>query len=423
MGDLVVVGVVHVDDRGAPDHLLDDERGAQRPERDVRRGTHRGVRESAMHPGHDPGASLPSRLDVLLDHLRQVADDHRDVVVGTDEEPAEGRAVTQAALLDLDGGHHQEGAIRVAREDVADARATGGEEAFAIRDALLDDRRILGVVGDQELTGLLLPPPEVGDAVVVAVEDARLARGSGRGQQGVPVSQSMRAITDPAGHGRHAAGPQRVADHVVGEAVELDDDDARGIGPDHVRVVAGEGPRERPVVGVVLVETEQEADGAGDAAEHERDDEGAHDAGGDRHGGHERIEQQDDDGLEDERQDDESDDRPVRDDGQERRSDEEIEQRDEQHRDETAAELRDLEHPRQQPGGDVEGDDPRDEGDEGTLQECRPAEAPVPQQRDLRLVEATQSPDHAQRSLSVGLSGRGASPRVAGAQVGHAQDS
>ena len=71
VGDLVVVGVVHVDDRRAADHLLDDERGAQRPQRHVRGAAHPGVREAAVMAMEGPDARtlLAPRLDVLLDDL------------------------------------------------------------------------------------------------------------------------------------------------------------------------------------------------------------------------------------------------------------------------------------------------------------------------------------------------------------------
>ena len=109
---------------------------------------------------------------------------------------------------------------------------------------------------------LLLPPAEVGDAVVVAVQDARLAGRRRRGQQRVPVAELVGAVADPAGHLRHAAGAQRVRQHVVRQAVELDDHQPGLVGVDDVRTAARERPHQRAVVRVVLAEAEQQADGA-----------------------------------------------------------------------------------------------------------------------------------------------------------------
>ena len=221
-----------------------------------------GYGKPAVHARHDAGARLATRLDVLLDDLGDVLADHGDVVVGADEEPAEGVAVAEAAFLDLDGGHHQEGSIAVAGEDVADARPAGAQQTLAVRDALLDLGGVLGVVGHQQPAGLLLPPAEVGDAVVVAVQDARLAgRGGGR-QQRIPVAQLVRPAADPAGHHRHSPGAQGVRQHVVGQAVELDDDETGRVGAIDVRSATGKRAHQGAVVGVVLGQSEAQADGA-----------------------------------------------------------------------------------------------------------------------------------------------------------------
>ena len=79
-------------------------------------------------------------------------------------------------------------------------------------------------------------------------------------------------LPDPAGHGRHPTRAQRVGHHVMRQPVHLDDDEARVVGPDDVRPSARERPHERPVVGVVLAEPEEQADGPGEEAEDERDD-------------------------------------------------------------------------------------------------------------------------------------------------------
>ena len=58
VGDLVVVGVVEVDDRRAAPHLLHHERGAERAEGDVGGRADPRVREAAMHARLDPRPRL-----------------------------------------------------------------------------------------------------------------------------------------------------------------------------------------------------------------------------------------------------------------------------------------------------------------------------------------------------------------------------
>ena len=66
VGDLVVVGVVHVDDRRAAQHLLDDERRAQRPQRDVRGAAHPRVREAAVMAMERPMPARAWRRDWMF---------------------------------------------------------------------------------------------------------------------------------------------------------------------------------------------------------------------------------------------------------------------------------------------------------------------------------------------------------------------
>ena len=58
VGDLVVVGVVDVDDRRAAVHLLDHEGGRQVAQGDVRRRARERVGHPAVHPRDDPASDL-----------------------------------------------------------------------------------------------------------------------------------------------------------------------------------------------------------------------------------------------------------------------------------------------------------------------------------------------------------------------------
>src|SRR3989304_2283432 len=59
LGAVVVVGVVGVEDRGAPIHLLDDQRRLQAAQEDVRDGPRDRVGEAPRHAWLDGGTRLP----------------------------------------------------------------------------------------------------------------------------------------------------------------------------------------------------------------------------------------------------------------------------------------------------------------------------------------------------------------------------
>ncbi len=341
-----------------------------------------------------PARSLAPRLDALLDHLAEVPGAHDHVVVGAHEEPGEGVALAQAALLDLDRGHDQEGPVGIPGEDVADARAAGAQEALAVADAALDLGGILGVVGHQEAPRLLLPPAEVGDAVVVAVQDARLA-GRGRGgQQGLPVTQLVAAAAKPPGHLRHPAGAHRVAHDVVREAVELDDDEPWRIGPGDVRLAAGHRPHERGVVRVVLTEPEERRDARLKEAEDEGHDQQADEPGAHRDITDERVEQPEDEDLEQQGQQDERHHRPAGHEPDEDGPHEQVEGRDQDDGGDAARQARHLQLAGQQPGREIEGDERRQERHEPPLDEGPAARPPSPEQLELGPIELDDPPDH-----------------------------
>ena len=148
-----------------------------------------------------------------------------------------------------------------------------------LRDAALDDGGVLGVVGHQQLAGLLLPPAEVGDAVVVAVQDARLAGRRRGGQQRVPVAQLVRARSGSSWTSSGTRPARSECDRTSWDRPSSWMTTRPGASVlDDVRATARQRPDEGAVVRLVLDQPEQQADGARDEAEHERDDERAEDA-------------------------------------------------------------------------------------------------------------------------------------------------
>ena len=107
---------------------------------------------------------------------------------------------------------------------------------FDSRPSPFDTRRTISrgigrVARDHQVLAVALVPAERRDAVVVAVEDARPGwPTSSTGRIASQRDEPVRAVADPAGHrvdraGAHAAGEDR-----VGEAVDLDDHQARRVG-------------------------------------------------------------------------------------------------------------------------------------------------------------------------------------------------
>ncbi len=188
-------------------------------------------------------------------------------------------------------------------------------------------------------------------------------------------------------HLRHAPRPDGMAHDVVGEPIDLDDDEAGLVGLGDARLAAGHGPHERPVVRVVLAEAEERRHGGLQEAVDERDDQQADEARAHGHVRDERVEQPEDEGLEQQREEDEGDHRPAGDETDEDRPDQQVQGSDEDHSRQAASKALDLQEAGEQPGGDVEGDEGGEQRDQSTLEERDPAWTPAPQQLELRAVE------------------------------------
>ena len=98
VGDLVVIGVVDVDDRRAAVHLFHYQRRRQRAQ--DRRSWRRELSGTASRGACDgsmPARLARDRLEVFLDHLAEGQNDrHAQVVVRADEERVPGAALAQA---------------------------------------------------------------------------------------------------------------------------------------------------------------------------------------------------------------------------------------------------------------------------------------------------------------------------------------
>src|SRR5207302_546470 len=90
-----------------------------------------------------------------------------DVAVRTDEEPVEDVASADLLCWIVERRRGQEASRRVARQQIADRRATLGKQAVAVRDPTHDLARVFGMVGHHEALRLLVPPAKPGYAVVV----------------------------------------------------------------------------------------------------------------------------------------------------------------------------------------------------------------------------------------------------------------
>ena len=262
VGDLVVAEHVDVD-RGAPlahvvDHTLHRHvAGDHRRER-----AQQGVHPAPLDARLDTPAPLPARRQPLPADLDDRRDQRPHRLAGTREVPEV--AGSGAALLALTGAaHRQHGPLGIAGEQVAVARAVVGEQAVAVGVGLLDHRRTLRMVRHHHLAGRLVDPAERRHVDGRAVQDAALADTGLRRPPGLPADQHMAAVADPPMQGGHISGTERPPEHGVGDAVELDEHDARHVGDDRVLRPPAGLAGDALVEPRVVVEGEQRADQRG----------------------------------------------------------------------------------------------------------------------------------------------------------------
>src|SRR5205814_1959234 len=201
------------------------ERGGEVTQEDVRRRAREGVRKTPRPAW--PARACSSSLDQLLDHFADRQQRPADVAVRTDEEPVEDVAAPDLLCRIVERRGGEEASRRIAREQIADRRATVRQQTGAVRDPTHDLARIFGVVRHHKALRLLVPPAKPGYPVVVAVENAGLARRGLRRQERLPPIEGHAARAEPPREVGSASGAQLFFQDWMRESIDLDKDDAR----------------------------------------------------------------------------------------------------------------------------------------------------------------------------------------------------
>ncbi len=174
------------------------------------------------------------------------------------------------------------------------------QQPAPVRVAPLELGRVARVVRHDRLAEVLLPPPEGGHVVVVAVQEPRLAGAGLRGPVGLPALEVVRLLAEPARHGGRAAVAERALQHVVREPVDLEEDHAGDVGLDVVAAPARLAPHDVAVPGFVLVDREQGGQHRREHGHADRDHQAAPEAV-DARAGHEVDREHDEHGVQRER--------------------------------------------------------------------------------------------------------------------------
>ncbi len=388
VGELVVVGEVGIDDVRAAIHLLDDQRHVDVAQDDVAGGPHPGVLETAMHLRADAGASRAAGLVLLLDDLAEEHRERPEIAGRAEEERHERLAVADPATLGLDRRRRQVRPRRIAGQQVADAGAVVRQQALAVRDARHDQRRVDRVARRHQVLAVAFVPAEGRDAVVVAVEDAGLAARCHRRQDRLPLRQLVAAVADHAGHRVDRSGAHPTGQDRVGEAVDLDDHEARLVGV-ALRALDEQSLDEEPVIGAAAVDAEDRGQDRVDDGVDERGDEGGPEPV-DVHARRPLDDDDERDDLEHQDQDPDEDERDWRGEREDDRADGCVEQGEKDDGQRGAREAVDGET-RHQPGGHQERDDRDRERQDQPAHERPRTTAPLPEHAQLGPVEADQS--------------------------------
>ena len=182
-----------------------------------------------MHARPDVAAALLGGVEQLGADVVDRQQQRAGHVVGAGEVREVVLAQPPAADVE-DRAHRQQRVRRVTAEDVRAAGAVAEQQPAAVGDAALQLGGVARVVGDDRRAALLLPPPERGHVLVVAVQDPGLAGAGLRGPVGLPAHEVVAAVGDPALQRRRVAVAQRALQDVVGEAVDLQQQQARDLG-------------------------------------------------------------------------------------------------------------------------------------------------------------------------------------------------
>ena len=173
-------------------------------------------------PGQLVRALLGARRPLLADDVHHAEGQGADEPVRLAEVGEEVRA--RLAALDEDRAHGGQRARRVAGHEVADRRAVDGQQPGSVGVAALDLLGVLGVVGDHDAASVLLVPAEAGHVDVAAQQQAGLAGAGLRGQVALPPHDLVRPLLEPARHVRQVPAVQRLAQRLLPQPVDLEED-------------------------------------------------------------------------------------------------------------------------------------------------------------------------------------------------------
>ena len=270
VGDLVVGEEGRVDERAAGEDVADDAGDLEVALDDGGPGAHGGVGARAGDPRTDVVAELPPHRPALAEDVDERQHERARDRVGTSEvgrvvDPDRPPAVQHRA-------HRQHRVRRVAGEDVGAAGAARVQQPAPVRVPPLQLFGVARVVGDDRRAAVLLPPAEGRHVLVGAVQQARLAGAGLRGPVGLPPAQPVGAAAQPGGEVGRVAGGQRPVQDVVGEPVDLQEEDARHLAL-HVLPPPPHLPADDVAVpGVVFVDRQQRVEARGERRHRHRDD-------------------------------------------------------------------------------------------------------------------------------------------------------
>ncbi len=262
------------DARVVGDLVVPDEVGVRRGHAAVDIAHQRVQREVAQDRGgrgaqhRIDAAAFQARFDLEAAGVASVDHLPHDVGDGQGEQPAHrvrvGQHVVRRVLAVLgavgDRAEREDRILAVAGEHVRPRHATVDEQAVAVGLAVLDDRRIAGPVRREHLAEVLVVPAERRHVLVVAVEDAGLARPGLRRQVALPSGDLMGAAAQPAGQCRHGAGGDRPSQDGFGEAVDLQEEHAGDVGRGGRLEAVDHPPHRLALEHGVVVEREHAAD-------------------------------------------------------------------------------------------------------------------------------------------------------------------
>ncbi len=263
MRHLVVGQQVRVDDRPSGIDVADHRLDLQIALHHAGPGAHQRIDEPAVDPGHEVTAPILSRIPELGRDLQDREQDSADQVVGVGEVRVVGFAYL-AGTIPLKNRAHGQGALRgVTGQHVGSAGAVEGQQPAPVGMAALDLHGIAGVIADHRGGPLFLPPAEGGHVGIGAVQQPRLGGARLGRPVRLPLQETVGPGPNPARDGDGIAIADGMHEYLVGDPVELEEDDAGDLGVD--RPLGARQPSDdTAVVEIVIVNGEHRSGGGVD---------------------------------------------------------------------------------------------------------------------------------------------------------------